>query len=105
MTASISHSTSLDRLYSPSYWSHRLSRGIIVEEHLRFMLDATLNARHDFTHCISLDNAYSSDPLSKYDVYFPMKQKLSPLSPILMYIHGGYWTMMSKEYSGLSIIV
>ena len=105
MSSSLLNTPSLNVLYSPSQWSSRLTHEDIVARHMKVLLDATLTSRLLLNPRLSLDNSYSDGPLSKYDVYFPFKEYVSSLTPILIYIHGGYWTMMNKEYSGKLMII
>ena len=83
--------------------SSRLSHEDIVALHMKFLLDATVTSRLLLNPRLSLDNSYSDGPLSKYDVYFPFKEYVSSLTPILIYIHGGYWTMISVDLRALSM--
>lgn len=90
----------LEKQYSPSYWSQRLSKTVIVQEHMRFLFHESICAKHALSDLLIENIDYSEGEFSKYDIFYPTKEKFTSISPVLVYIHGGYWSMMRKQFSG-----
>ena len=90
----------LEELYSPSYWSQRLPQTEIVHDHLKFLLQESTFAKLALANNLIENVYYSEGEFSKYDVFFPNPVNIPYISPVLVYIHGGYWSMMGKEFSG-----
>jgi arylformamidase len=83
-------------LYSPSYWSKRLSSPKEVENyHLEFVNQASATTRNEIP--CQLDVAYGSSDRQKLDIF---GTDLRDDAPILMFFHGGYW--QTKELSRAS---
>ena len=90
----------LEKQYSPSYWSQRLPQTEIVQEHLNFLFQESISAKLALVDNLIQNVSYSNGKFSRYDVFFPSKENITRLCPVLVYIHGGYWSMMAKEFSG-----
>ncbi|XP_060108862.1 kynurenine formamidase [Heteronotia binoei] len=87
----------LESQYSPSKWSPRLLKDVI-EAHIQATSDAT---RHVQAATQTLMNVpYGLGEGEKLDVYLPKEP--SQTSPLVLYIHGGYWQSLSKEVSGFA---
>ncbi|XP_050707535.1 kynurenine formamidase-like isoform X2 [Eriocheir sinensis] len=85
----------LERQYSPSRWSRRLGEDVIIERHVEEARGRSGEAmgrvgrRGDLVYDSSL-------PRGKLDVY---GEDLDGASPVLVYVHGGYWQELNKDLS------
>ncbi|XP_077184215.1 kynurenine formamidase [Paroedura picta] len=87
----------LETQYSPSKWSPRLVTDVI-EAHIQATSDAT---RHTQAATQTLLNVpYGLREGEKLDVYLPKEP--SQTFPLVLYIHGGYWQLLSKDVSGFA---
>ncbi|XP_032900150.1 kynurenine formamidase isoform X1 [Amblyraja radiata] len=89
----------LEKEYSPSCWSHRMDRSAVIESHIKELTKGTMKGRNE-AHT-TLDEAYGQGECEKLDIYLPPTP--STASALLIYFHGGYWTMLSKELSGFMV--
>ncbi|XP_051957662.1 kynurenine formamidase [Xyrauchen texanus] len=86
----------LERQYSPSRWSHRMSADDVIKAHVAALKSGTEKARA-VTQTL-LDVPYGDGDGEKLDVYVPSSS--SPDLPLVIYLHGGYWQFLSKDESG-----
>ncbi|XP_051889118.1 kynurenine formamidase [Pristis pectinata] len=89
----------LEKQYSPSCWSHRMGRSAVIESHIKELTKGTLKGRKE-AHT-KLDEAYGQEDCEKLDIYLPPNPTTAPA--LLIYFHGGYWQMLSKELSGFMV--
>ncbi|XP_030627024.1 kynurenine formamidase [Chanos chanos] len=90
----------LERQYSPSRWSHRMSADDVIKAHV-----ASLKAGTDKARAVAqtlLDVPYGEGEGEILDVYMPSSS--SPDVPLVIYLHGGYWQFLSKEESGFMAV-
>ncbi|XP_059904250.1 kynurenine formamidase isoform X1 [Gadus macrocephalus] len=90
----------LQRQYSPSQWSHRLSAEAVVTAHVTALTGGTLRARELAQTLLNVP--YGEGDGEKLDVYIPKDSSLDV--SLVIYIHGGYWQFLSKEESGFMAI-
>ncbi|XP_060796445.1 kynurenine formamidase [Neoarius graeffei] len=90
----------LEKQYSPSQWSHRMSADDVIKAHVAVLKSGTEKARA-VTQNI-LDVPYGERDDEKLDVYMPVSS--SPDVPLVIYLHGGYWQFLSKEESGFMAV-
>ncbi|XP_051529329.1 kynurenine formamidase isoform X1 [Myxocyprinus asiaticus] len=86
----------LERQYSPSRWSHRMSADDVIRAHVAALKSGTEKARA-VTQTL-LDVPYGDGDGENLDVYVPSSS--SPDLPLVIYLHGGYWQFLSKDESG-----
>ncbi|ESP05049.1 hypothetical protein LOTGIDRAFT_211849 [Lottia gigantea] len=86
-----------DYHYSPSRWSHRLSPDDVIDSHIKTVKEGTRTAKWSLE--VETDISYGPTPFQKLDVYIDKKTSKKG-SPILIFIHGGYWQDLSREMSG-----
>lgn len=86
----------LERQYSPSRWSHRMSADDVIRAHVAALRSGTEKARA-VTQTL-IDVPYGEGDGEKLDVYLPSSS--SPDLPLVIYLHGGYWQFLSKDESG-----
>lgn len=86
----------LEKQYSPSRWSHRMTPDEVVKSHVTALKAGTENAQR--ISQTQLNIPYGEGEDEKLDMYMP--HNFSPNCPLLIYIHGGYWQFLSKEESG-----
>ncbi|KAI5616635.1 kynurenine formamidase isoform X1, partial [Silurus asotus] len=90
----------LEKQYSPSQWSHRMSTDDVIKAHVAALKSGTEKARAIAQNI--LDVPYGEGDEEKLDVYMPISS--SPDVPLVVYIHGGYWQFLSKEESGFMAV-
>ncbi|KAI5101289.1 kynurenine formamidase isoform X1, partial [Silurus meridionalis] len=90
----------LEKQYSPSQWSHRMSTDDVIKAHVAALKSGTEKARAIAQNI--LDVPYGEEDEEKLDVYMPISS--SPDVPLVVYIHGGYWQFLSKEESGFMAV-
>jgi len=83
----------LELHYSPSRWSKRMTADKVVENHVKvcsFYSETTKqNLRSELNLSFGANNA-------KMDIFYPMiEDQVS--TPVIMFIHGGYWQEGSKD--------
>ncbi|XP_038597994.1 kynurenine formamidase isoform X1 [Tachyglossus aculeatus] len=86
----------LEKQYSPSRWSPRMDGEAVVEAHVREIREATEKAQAGPD--VLLNVAYGDGEGEKMDIYLP--PNASGAFPLFLYIHGGYWQLLSKDESG-----
>ncbi|KAK7118963.1 hypothetical protein R3I94_020969 [Phoxinus phoxinus] len=86
----------LERQYSPSRWSLRMSADDVIRAHVAALKSGTEKARA-VTQTL-IDVPYGDGDREKLDVYLPSSP--SPDLPLVIYLHGGYWQFLSKDESG-----
>ncbi|MCI4383247.1 hypothetical protein PGIGA_G00024280 [Pangasianodon gigas] len=90
----------LEKQYSPSQWSHRMSADDVIKAHVAALKSGTEKARAVAQNI--LDVPYGEGDEEKLDVYMPVSS--SPDVPLVIYLHGGYWQFLSKEESGFMAV-
>ncbi|XP_028827721.1 kynurenine formamidase [Denticeps clupeoides] len=90
----------LRKQYSPSEWTHRMSREDVVKAHEASLTAGTERARR--VAQTLLDVPYGEGEDEKLDVYMP--NSCSPDLPLVVYFHGGYWQFLSKDQSGFMAV-
>ncbi|XP_078427279.1 kynurenine formamidase [Cetorhinus maximus] len=86
----------LEKQYSPSRWSHRMDKDAVIEAHIKELTKGTEKGRS--VAQTWLDVAYGPGDDEKLDIYLP--PNLSEAPALLIYFHGGYWQLLSKDLSG-----
>ena len=81
----------LNREYSPSSWVDDLS--VHIDEYLQLSL--AVKQRAEVTGRVLLDLPYGPRPAQRLDLFLADAQA----APVNLYIHGGYWQELSKDYS------
>ncbi|KAJ8001569.1 hypothetical protein DPEC_G00170840 [Dallia pectoralis] len=90
----------LERQYSPSVWSRRMSADDVIKSHVTALTEGTVRARGLAQTLLNVP--YGDGEGEKLDVYLPTTT--SPDVPLVIYIHGGYWQFLSKEESGFMAV-
>ncbi|XP_030035597.2 kynurenine formamidase isoform X1 [Manduca sexta] len=84
-----------EREYSPSRWSIRFSTpGEVIKYHVEHVTSASLAATNNIPH--ELDIEYGPTLGQKLDI---LGTDLPKDAPIFVYIHGGFWQMLSRNIS------
>jgi len=86
----------LDRQLSPSL-SAKDASGV-----LQAWQTETEKARRHPTIKASLDISYGPAPAQKLDIYSPIEGETAGGRPIVLFIHGGFWQLGSKDASGFA---
>ncbi|XP_041073337.1 kynurenine formamidase [Carcharodon carcharias] len=89
----------LEKQYSPSCWSHRMDKDAVIEAHIKELTKGTEKGRS--VAQIWLDVAYGQVDDEKLDIYLPPNPSAAPA--LLIYFHGGYWQLLSKDLSGFMV--
>ncbi|XP_076749599.1 kynurenine formamidase [Xylocopa sonorina] len=89
-----------EALYHPSKWNKRFDRATLLSHYTDSVIEITQNARK--TLKCELDVPYGTTERTKYDVY---GVDLPKDSPILVFIHGGYWQEGSKDLATFAVPV
>lgn len=85
----------LHRQYSPSVWSKRFATGPEVEQyHVNLVTRESEKATNSIPNKLEIE--YGSTAGQKLDI---LGTDLPDDSPILVFIHGGYWQHLSREIS------
>ncbi|XP_069998581.1 kynurenine formamidase [Penaeus vannamei] len=90
----------LEEQYSPSRWSKRYAHDEIIDAHVKEAARLSKAARADLPRPPRLDVPYGSAPRAKVDVF---GEDLPGDSPIMVYVHGGYWQELSKDLSAYPV--
>ncbi|XP_047486065.1 kynurenine formamidase-like [Penaeus chinensis] len=90
----------LEAQYSPSRWSRRYAADEIIGAHVREAALLSKAARADLPRPPRLDVPYGSAPRAKLDVY---GEDLPGDSPVMVYVHGGYWQELNKDLSAYPV--
>jgi len=94
---SLDDSSNLDKQYSPSQWTTRLTPETIVGNHVETMVSATKNARSNI-NCETGVKYSDLGPNCLLDIYNPAE--VTKGTPVFVFIHGGYWQECSRDVSG-----
>jgi arylformamidase len=81
----------LNREYSPSSCVDDLT--VYIDEYLQ--LSQAVKQRAELTDQVFLDLSYGPRPAQRLDLFLADAQA----APVNLYIHGGYWQELSKDYS------
>jgi len=88
----------LDKQYSPSRWVTRLTPLNAILSHVARLQQGTVACELS-SPCVEKDVRYSDVHIAcTLDLHHP--QTVLPSSPLLVYIHGGYWCAGVLEHSG-----
>ncbi|KAL1005515.1 hypothetical protein UPYG_G00060070 [Umbra pygmaea] len=90
----------LERQYSPSHWSQRMSGDEVIKAHVKALKEGTNRAQSVAQTLLNVP--YGEGEGEKLDVYLPTTTSLDV--PLVIYIHGGYWQFLSKEESGFMAV-
>ncbi|XP_052753879.1 kynurenine formamidase isoform X2 [Galleria mellonella] len=91
----ILESLDLEREYTPSMWSERFATSQeVLQHHVQHVTEASEVATNKIPHKLEIE--YGSTNGQKLDI---LGTDLPDDSPILVYVHGGYWQEMSREIS------
>ncbi|XP_078721314.1 kynurenine formamidase [Lampetra fluviatilis] len=92
-----------NRQFSPTLWSKRIIQPFegsnehpVVDAHIKALQEGT--ARGKAVAETILDVSYGPGDDEKMDIYMPLKP-----NPVFVYIHGGYWRILGKEFSGYMV--
>ncbi|CAH0559482.1 unnamed protein product [Brassicogethes aeneus] len=79
-------SNEVEKAYSPSQWSKRLSANVICQKHVEFIEKESLKVKQIISSDLNIP--YGPRPREKIDIF---GTDLKNDSPIFIFIHGGYW--------------
>jgi len=91
-------SEDLETLYSPSFWSKRLGKDVIVEEHFKITAEESRRVKAIIprtTHYYGPGNG------ERVDIFEAAKDNDN--APILVFFSGGYWAYGSGEISAFTV--
>ena len=89
----------LELYYSPSKWNKRMSEDDVVANHVKVCTDYSETAQQNLKS--ELDVSYGANK-AKMDIFYATTTDLDS-SPVILFIHGGYWQEGSKAlYSFVS---
>ncbi|KAH9498994.1 hypothetical protein Btru_004151 [Bulinus truncatus] len=93
----------LEYHYSPSRWSHRMSRDEVLSAHIEALAQGSRNAL--WTLDSETEIAYGQSERQKLDIFYK-KNSAKKGAPIFMYFHGGYWQTkeIGREISSFSAV-
>ncbi|XP_046403132.1 kynurenine formamidase isoform X3 [Ischnura elegans] len=89
----------LDLQYSPSRWSKRLSADDVISQHINVATAASNEAKSNIP--CELGVPYGTREGEKLDIFGG--DSLPKESPILVYIHGGYWSSLDRTISSYCV--
>ncbi|XP_066261520.1 kynurenine formamidase [Euwallacea similis] len=92
-------SEDLETLYSPSHFSKRYRKDVVIAKHVEFIETHTKLVRDAIPHEVGIP--YGPGLREKYDIY---GTDLSDGSPILIHIHGGFYQYESISQSNNGFI-
>lgn len=89
----------LDKEYSPSKWSKRMSAEKIIQYHVQYIESKTQQEQLNWAaERLRLDVVYDTlQTRGKLDIYYGNR---SSIEKVLVYVHGGYWAMLGKDSAG-----
>ncbi|XP_063634744.1 kynurenine formamidase isoform X1 [Cydia splendana] len=91
----IMDSSDLEREYSPSQWSTRFATSQqVLQNHVQLVTAASEEATNNIPHKLEIE--YGATLNQKLDIF---GTDLPNDSPILVYVHGGYWQELNREIS------
>ncbi|XP_052239280.1 kynurenine formamidase-like [Dreissena polymorpha] len=86
----------LDHHYSPSRWSHRMGPTEVIQAHIQALKEGSEASKREVQdHEIGI--SYGISDKEKLDIFGA--KTLPGEAPIFVYIHGGYWTDLSRDIS------
>ncbi|XP_065067670.1 kynurenine formamidase-like isoform X2 [Rhopilema esculentum] len=86
----------LEHQYSPSRWSNVASSDEIIQLHVKKITEASTQTIKK-VKC-DVDVQYGQSAGERMDVFFPKSSEKREKQPILVFIHGGYWQELGKDY-------
>lgn len=89
----------IDRQYSPSQWCIRMDITRVVDQHIKVLRQGTAACKLKWPEKQLECNVsyWPKYPNATVDIYRPNDGESDK---VLLYIHGGYWTALSKDESG-----
>uniref|UniRef100_A0A023F6Q9 Putative kynurenine formamidase n=2 Tax=Triatoma infestans TaxID=30076 RepID=A0A023F6Q9_TRIIF len=84
----------VNKQYCPRFWTKRLAENGVVQHHIKFVNSVSENVKSEIPFI--LDIQYGKKSTNLMDLY---GVDLHQEAPIFVYIHGGYWEMLSKNES------
>lgn len=95
MSSLIMETKDLEREYSPNMWSERYSTpDDVLKSHIQFCIKESELTTNSIPHKLEIE--YGPTPGQKLDI---LGTDLPDSSPILVYVHGGFWQDLSREIS------
>ncbi|KAJ8251464.1 hypothetical protein GJAV_G00221630 [Gymnothorax javanicus] len=91
----------LERQYSPSRWSHRMTPDDVLNAHVTAVKEGTERACSLAKTLLNV--SYGDGESEKMDIYMPSTGPTQGI-PLVIYFHGGYWQALSKEESGFCAV-
>ena len=86
----------LDHQYAPSKWSIRGDD--IVKQHCDILCKGSETERKRHSGRCEINTAFSNvSPNTTVDIFYP--EVVTADTPVSVYIHGGYWVLLSKDDS------
>ncbi|KAF5295574.1 hypothetical protein FQR65_LT10437 [Abscondita terminalis] len=85
----------LELQYTPRKWAKRVEPERVIPLHIEFSTKASEAAKKNIP--CQLEVSYGDSEREKLDIY---GIDLPADSPILIFLHGGYWQQLSRETSG-----
>mmetsp|Transcript_22691 Transcript_22691/g.25218 ORF Transcript_22691/g.25218 Transcript_22691/m.25218 type:complete len:359 (-) Transcript_22691:41-1117(-) len=87
----------LDKEYSPSQWVTRTTPEKAIQQHIDCLERGTESSKLSVP-AVELGVRYANDQVCTVDIYSP--QCVTATSPVVVYVHGGYWCAGVLEHSG-----
>lgn len=88
-----------EKEYSPSEWTKRFSTAAeVIDFHVKFVTDVSDKNRKELNCDLNVE--YGSEDSEKFDIY---GDDLPEDAPLFVYVHGGYWQMLSKKESAYCV--
>ncbi|XP_020605898.1 kynurenine formamidase-like [Orbicella faveolata] len=89
----------LEKFYSPSRWSKRLTADKVVEYHFKVCTEYSETTRQSLNGELSI--AYG-EKKAKMDIFYPTAmiddaRYANSAMPVLLFVHGGYWKLGSRK--------
>jgi len=89
----------LELHYSPSRWSKRMTADKVVENHVKVCSINSASTKQNLRGELNLSYGANN---AKMDIFYPMTEDQDS-TPVIVFIHGGYWQEGSKDiYSFIS---
>uniref|UniRef100_A0A4W3JXX8 Kynurenine formamidase n=1 Tax=Callorhinchus milii TaxID=7868 RepID=A0A4W3JXX8_CALMI len=76
-----------------------MDKDAVIQAHIKVLTEGTAQG-HSAAQSL-LDVPYGSGNAEKLDIYLPPNPSLAPA--LLIYFHGGYWQLLSKDLSGFMV--
>lgn len=83
----------LDLHYSPSRWNKRMSADDVVAHHIKVCSENSDTTRHNLKGELNLSYGANN---AKMDIFYPRGVDKDN-SPVILFVHGGYWQAGSKD--------